>query len=112
MNNLFLGFFYMFIAQVGTFIQLQGNAKYNWYDKQPVLLLVAGLPLSWLYIQSVKKITEGMGGEIWPSRIVGFGIGIVVFGLMSYIMFKEPITLKTFISISLALIIILIQIFF
>jgi hypothetical protein len=112
MNNLILGLFYMFIAQVGTFIQLQFNTKYNWYEKYPIQMLLASIPLSWLYIHSVKNITEGFGGELWPSRIIGFGIGIVVFGIMAYFFFKEPLTFKTIISIILACIIILIQIYF
>jgi len=100
----------MFFAQVGTFIQLQGNIKYNWYTHHPILLLMGGIPLTWLYLQSVKHIVFSFNGEIWPSRILGFGIGILVFGLMSYFWFKEPITLKTLLCLSLALIIILIQI--
>jgi hypothetical protein len=32
---------------------------------------------------------------MWPSRLIGFGIGVIVFTIMSYYMFKEPITPKT-----------------
>jgi multidrug transporter EmrE-like cation transporter len=110
-KNLLIAALYGFIAQIGTFIQLQGNAKYNWIDKYPVLLLSAGIPLSWMYIQSVKHFILAYNGQIWPSRLIGFGIGIIVFSTMSYLMFKEPFTLKTFLSLTLALGIILIQVF-
>ena len=109
MNNLILGGLYGLIAQIGTFLQLQGNVKYNWYSKYPLILLIGAIPLSWLYIQSVKHLVLAFNGQIWPSRIIGFGIGIIVFSAMGYFLFKEPITLKTGISILLAIGIILIQ---
>lgn len=100
----------MFFAQIGTFVQLQGNAKYNWYDSYPYMLLLFSIPLSWLYIKSVKHIILAFNGQLWPSRLLGFGVGIFVFAIMSYILFKEPITIKTILSLVLALAIILIQI--
>ena len=109
MNNLLLGSLYGLIAQIGTFLQLQGNVKYDWYSKHPVILLSCAIPLSWLYIQSVKHLVLAFGGEIWPSRMIGFGIGVIVFSIMGYLLFREPITLKTGISILLAIGIILTQ---
>jgi multidrug transporter EmrE-like cation transporter len=109
MNNLLLGSLYGLIAQIGTFLQLQGNVKYDWYSKHPVILLLCAIPLSWLYIQSVNHLVLAFGGEIWPSRMIGFGIGVIVFSIMGYFLFKEPITLKTGISILLAIGIIFIQ---
>lgn len=110
MNNLFFGVLYGLLGQIGSFLQLQGNVKYGWYDKYPYVLLLVSIPLSWLYIQSVKNIVLFFGGEIWQSRFIGFGIGIIIFSIMSSLLFKEPFTIKTIISIFLALIIILIQI--
>lgn len=109
MNNLFLGVLYGLFGQIGSFLQLQGNVKYGWYEKHPYILLLASIPLSWLYIQSVKNLVLYFGGELWQSRFVGFGIGVIVFSIMSSILFKEPFTIKTIISIILAIIIILIQ---
>jgi len=74
-----------------------------------VILLLSAIPLSWLYIQSVKNLVLAFDGQIWTSRIIGFGIGIIVFSIMGYFLFKEPITLKTGISILLAIGIIFIQ---
>lgn len=110
-KHLLIAIIYGTIAQFGTFVQLQGNARYNWYDKYPILLLLTGIPLSWLYLQSVKEFIFAFNGQIWPSRLIGFGIGIIVFSLMSYLMFKEPFTFKTMLSIVLAICIILIQIY-
>jgi len=111
MNNFLWGFIYMFIAQVGTFLQLQGSAKYNWYSKYPILILLCGIPLSWLYIQSVRNLTLAFNGEMWPNRIIGFGTGAIIFGFLSYFLFKEPINSKTLLCLFLSLLIICIQIF-
>ena len=111
MNNLVLGVIYGFIAQVLTFLQLQGNIKYGWYEKHKILLLLVSIPISWLYIQSVRLFVISFNGQIWPSRIIGFSIGIIVFCIMGYFLFGETISLKTGICLFLAFIILLIQIF-
>ena len=111
MNNFLLGSIYMLLAQSGTFIQLQGNARYDWFSKYPIILLLSGIPLTWLYIQSTKNIIQAFNGELWPSRLIGFGIGVIVFAFMSHYLFKEPINFKTILCLFLAFIIILIQIF-
>ena len=102
MNKLFLGFVYGFIAQVLTFLQLQGNIKWNWYERYPFIILGMSIPISWLYIKSVEYFVYGFNGEIWPSRLIGFGIGIIVFALMSFFLFNEAINLKTFVCLILA----------
>jgi hypothetical protein len=111
MNNFFLGVIYMLLAQSGTFIQLQGNARYDWFSKYPIILLLSGIPLTWLYILSTKNMVLAFNGQMWPTRILGFGIGVIVFAFMSHYLFKEPITFKTILCLLLSLIIILIQIF-
>jgi len=111
MNKLLLGFIYGFIAQVLTFLQLQGNIKYNWYHKYPIIMLGIAVPISWLYIKSVEAFVHSFNGEIWPSRLIGFAIGIIVFASMSIILFKEPITTKTFICVIFAMCILGVQIF-
>jgi hypothetical protein len=111
MNKLFIGLGYGFIAQVLTFLQLQGNIKWQWYQKYPIALLVMSIPMAWLYIKSVEAFVQHFDGEIWPSRLIGFGVGIIVFASMSYFMFGEAITSKTLVCLILAASILLIQIF-
>ena len=101
---------YGLLGQVGSFMQLQGAMKLGWYPKYfwPVLLM--SVPLSWLYIKSVEYFVAAFDGQLWPSRLIGFGLGITIFSIMSHFMFKEPITLKTAISIFLGFTIVGIQI--
>ena len=111
MNKLLLGFVYGLLAQIFTFLQLQGGVKYGWFQKYPIITLLTSIPMGWLFLKSVENLVGHFNGEIWPSRLIGFGIGIIVFGLMSYYMFKEPITSKTAICLVLAIMILAIQIF-
>jgi Rps23 Pro-64 3,4-dihydroxylase Tpa1-like proline 4-hydroxylase len=88
--NLLIGFLYGLVAQVLTFLQLQGSIKYGWYEKYPIIIILASIPSGWLFLKSVQHFVIAFGGEIWPSRLIGYGIGVVIFTLMSYYLFKEP----------------------
>jgi hypothetical protein len=104
------GIMYGLLGQMGSFMQLQGAMKLGWYPKYfwPVLLM--SVPLSWLYIKSVEHFVAAFDGQLWPSRLIGFGLGITIFSIMSHFMFKEPLTPKTLVCIGLGLIIIAIQV--
>ena len=108
--DLLKGFFYGLIAQVITFMQLQGQMKYSILKNNTWFVVLLGLPISYLFMISVKHFVAAYDGQIWPSRLIGFGIGVIVFGLMSHWLFKEPFTLKTLICLGLGSLIVLIQI--
>lgn len=108
-TKLLFGILLGFLGQVGSFMQLQGAIKYNWYEKYLWLILILSIPISWLYIKSVTFLVEGCGGEIWPSRLIGFAVGIIVFSLLSIVLFKETLTLKTMICLFLSFCIVLVQ---
>jgi hypothetical protein len=105
------GIIYGLLGQIGSFMQLQGAMKYGWYEKYLWVVLLLSVPLSWLYIKSVGHFVVAFDGQLWPSRLIGFGLGITVFSLMSYYLFKEPFTPKTIVCIGLGLTIIALQIF-
>jgi hypothetical protein len=104
------GIIYGLLGQIGSFMQLQGAMKFGWYQKYLWLVLLISIPLSWFYIKSVEYFIAAFNGQLWPSRLIGFGLGIVVFSIMSHYLFKEPFTPKTIVCIGLGLTIIAIQI--
>ena len=106
-----MGICYGILGQVFSFMQLQGSVKYNWFQKYPILVLLSALPSTWFYIKSVEHLVAWGDGQLWPSRLIGFGIGIIVFVLLSMFLFKEPLTLKTLTCLLLAASILLVQIF-
>ena len=105
------GIIYGLLGQIGSFMQLQGAIKYGWYEKYLWIVLIASIPLSWLYIKSVEHFVAAFDGQLWPSRLIGFGLGITVFSVLSHFLFKEPFTPKTLVCIGLGLTIIALQIF-
>jgi len=109
--KLLIGIFWGLAAKIVTFLQLQGQLRYTFLKENLWFTLLMGIPISFMFMQSVKNIVLAFGGEIWPSRLIGFGIGVIVFTLMSSLLFKEPFTTKTGICLTLALLIILTQLF-
>jgi len=111
MNRLLVGILFGIFGQVMSFLQLQGSIKYNWFAKYPIIVLLSSIPSAWFYIKSVEALVSWGEGQLWPSRLIGFGIGIIVFVSLSWILFREPLTLKTLTCLFLAASILLIQIF-
>jgi multidrug transporter EmrE-like cation transporter len=110
--QLFKGFIFGVLAQIITFLQLQGQLKFDWIKNNMWFGVLMGLPISFLFMMSVKNFVGAFDGQIWPSRLIGFGIGVVVFTIMSHYIFKEPLTPKTLVCLGLGILIVLIQIFY
>jgi hypothetical protein len=111
-QKILLGVLFGILGQIGTFLQLQGSYKYGWYEKYPWLVIFASVPLGWLYIKSVNNLIAGAQGQIYISRLLGFSIGIIIFTVMSIVLFNEPPSIKTLFCILLAFLIVAIQLFF
>jgi hypothetical protein len=110
-NKILIATITTILGQIGSFLQLQGAIKYGWYEKYLWIILLSSVPISYLYIISVKMFVDGFDGEIWPSRLIGFAIGIMVFTGMSTLLLNEHITTKTFVCLILAISIVLVQLF-
>jgi len=108
---LLVGVVFGFLAQISTFFQLQGPLKYEWIKNHYWLTVLMGIPISMLFMYSVKNMIIAFDGQMWPSRLIGFSIGAVVFTWLSWLLFKEPLTLKTIVCLGLAIAILIIQLF-
>ena len=51
----------------------------------------------------------GFDKLLWPGRLLGFGLSMVVFSILSYYIMGETVTLKTILSIILSIAIVLLQ---
>ena len=110
MQNFIYGVLYGIIGQVISFIQLQGGIKWGWTPKYSWALMLLGLPISLAFMKSVQHFIYAFNGQVYPSRLLGFAVGIIVFSLMGWFLFREGITLKTGVCLLLSLAIILVQI--
>lgn len=99
------------VAQTLTFIQLQGLYKWQWMKDKMWAVVLLGIPISVLFMFSVRFMVEHFDGQLWPSRLIGFAVGTIVFATLSIILFSEPITSKTWVCLFLAFCILLIQLF-
>ena len=102
----------MIIGNIMAWFQLQGQfmgGRFAHIMKQDWTVVVLGIPIGWLFFHSSRLSYEHFGFT-WNIRLIGFGIGTVIFGIMSYLFLREIPTLKTIICLLLALSIILIQV--
>jgi len=110
-EKLLIGIIVGVLAQILTFFQLQGQMKYEWFKNHYWLVVLMGIPISMLFMYSVKSMVSAYGGEMWPSRLIGFSIGAVVFTYFSWYLFGEPLTMKTIICLILSFSILGVQLF-
>jgi putative Ca2+/H+ antiporter (TMEM165/GDT1 family) len=99
------------LAQSLTFLQLQGRFKFEWMKNHQWVMVLLGIPISILFMTSVSLMVEHFDGQLWPSRLIGFVLGTIMFTIMSVSLFGEPITMKTAICLGLSLTILMVQLF-
>jgi len=98
------------LAHTIVFFQINGQFIHPLFKKYQPLVIGLGLVISYLYIIGTKYIVTSMDGLFWPSRFIGFSIGIIVYGFGVSLFFSEGINLKTAVSLVLCIILILIQV--
>ena len=108
---LIVGIIFGLFAQVLTFLQLQGQMRWEWFKNNYWILVIIGIPISMAFMYSVKCMVTAFNGQMWPSRLIGFSIGAIVFTYFSWSLFGEPLTTKTIICLTLALSILMVQLF-
>ena len=114
MNNksLILGLILFLVGQVGAWYQTNGQFISNWFKQHPFwTVAIFAFPVGYAYIEATRLIAEAFGGAIWPTRLLGFSMGILSFTILTYFHLGETITLKTGTILILALTIVLLQIF-
>lgn len=98
------------LAQVISFIQLQGQIAWKFPKENPYVMMLLGLPISLIFIKTTKIFNEAFDAN-WPGRLIGFGVGVIIFTLMSWLIFREPVSMKTGVCLMLAFLIVVLQIF-
>ena len=98
----------LFSVQIVIWYQLNGQLVFQWCKEHPWVLSFLGIPISYALILCTQYGYRGFG-ELWPIRLMGFAIGMISFPFLTYWMLGEGITIKTAISILLAIIIMILQ---
>ena len=108
---LLLGFTYFIIGQLVIWFQSHLQFISSWAKTHPILMALPGVAVSYVSILATRNLAEAFDGLLWPSRLIGFGIGIVIFSSLTWILLGENINMKSAICVILALCILLIQMF-
>lgn len=68
-----------------------------------------GALISYILIWATRFVVDHFEGLLWPSRFIGFAIGIFTFSILTYLFMGESITLKTAVSLLLSILLVTIQ---
>lgn len=112
MNKAIVTGFFLFLLGQGM-IWYQTNSQFfnQWCKEHPYVMAAAGWPISYILILASRSVVTGFDGLLWPGRLLGFASGMMVMALFTYIHMGESITMKTGVTLLLALAITLIQVF-
>ena len=111
MKNLILCLSLFVLAQTMVWLQLNGQFVWDSFRKYEWVLILFGLPISWVFLEATRQGVAAFDGLLWPQRFLAFACGIIIFSLFTWILKGEGINTKTLISLCLASCLVLIQIF-
>ena len=111
MKNLISCMVIFVIAQALVWLQLNGQFVWESFRKYEWVLILFGLPISWLFLEATRYGVVAFDGLLWPQRFLAFACGIIIFSLFTWLFKGEGINTKTMISLGLASCLVLIQIF-
>ena len=100
-----------FLAQTMVWLQLNGQFVWDSFRKYEWILILFGLPISWVFLEATRHGVTAFDGLLWPQRFLSFACGIIIFSLLTWMLKGEGINTKTLISLCLASSLLLIQIF-
>jgi len=99
-----------FLNNIIIWYQLNGQLVWDFWKtpKGIIVMLLMGIPISGLFYLATKWGYQGFG-TLWPVRFMGFATSMMTFPIMTWLYLGEVMTLKTGISVLLAIIIMLLQ---
>tara|TARA_Y100000996_G_scaffold356158_1_gene296948 strand:- start:111 stop:452 length:342 start_codon:yes stop_codon:yes gene_type:complete len=98
------------LANILVWYQLNSQLVWDWAkgSKSMWTMSLFGIPISLLFWLATKWGYMGFG-NLWAVRWLTFGSSMLVFPIMTWLYLGETITIKTGVSILLAIIIMLLQ---
>ena len=99
-----------FVNNIIIWYQLNGQLVWDFWKtwKGISTALLMGIPITGLFYLATKLGYQGFG-NLWAVRFMGFATSMMTFPIMTYLYLGEPMTMKVFITLGLAVIIMLIQ---
>ena len=90
--------------------QLNSQLVWDWAKgtKSMWIMSLMGIPISLLFWYATKWGYIGFG-NLWAVRFMGFATSMLTFPVMTYLYLGETMSLKTILTLALAIIIMLLQ---
>lgn len=110
-KDLVIAFLLFTTAQVLIWYQTNSQFFNDWAKERPMTMAIMGIPISYILIYASKYVVSGFNGLLWPGRFIGFSTGMIIMAALTYLHMSEGITLKTGITLLLAFIIVIIQLY-
>ena len=110
MNNILAAIILFTVGQAMIWFQTNGQFVWPWAKENPMIMALIGFPISYILIIATKYVVAGFDGLLWPGRLLGFGIGAICFGILTYFHVGEGITSKTAVSLILAVTLVMVQV--
>ena len=107
MNKLWMAILISFVGHVLAWFHMQGQFKYEW-AKSLWWVILGGIPISICFFYGTKWYYDYFE-NFWYVRPIGFGMGTIVFTVLTYLVLFETPDLRTIISLFLSVIIIILQ---
>ena len=98
------------ITHILIWYQLNSQLVWEWAKgtKSMLIMSLMGIPISMLFWYCTKIGYEGFG-NLWSVRFMGFATSMMTFPIMTYFYLGEAMSLKTLITLLLAIIIMILQ---
>jgi|GraSoiStandDraft_4_1057263.scaffolds.fasta_scaffold278353_2 hypothetical protein len=109
LQKLLLAFLLIIIAQAVTYYMVQGQFIFRQMKNNVVAAALMSIPAAICGFYATRFFVDAFNGLLWPARMIGFAVGIILFSLLTYVHLKEVPDTKTIVTILLAGVIIGIQ---
>ena len=100
---------------IGNFLAwFQGNLQFIsdwWYNKPWLTIALFSVPTASFFFFGWRFLVEHLDDSLWSARLFSFGLGTLLFAILSHFVKGEVVTKKTVICILLSVSIVLIQAF-
>ena len=110
MNNILTGIILFVITHIIIWFQVNGQFVWPWAKDHPWTMAVLGLPISYVLIIATKYVVAGFDGLLWPGRLLGFGLGMIIMAILTLYILGEGISTKTLVSLTLAVTLVMLQV--
>ena len=106
-----LGFIYFIVSATAIWFQTHAQFFNDWSKDNALLVAIPGFIISYWSIKATENIAEAYDGAVWPARLIGFGVGIIIFSILTWLVLGEKIEIKSAVCVLLAFCILIIQLF-